>query len=299
MPAAKKYEVPVVGTVVGRWTVVGQEAEVVRGNRHVRCRCSCGEENSIRIDTLMRGGSKGCRSCASSRPRRSDNLDRPDPTPKPIKVPASPLPADYVAVLQSFGDKYRWLLSHYGKSNVKTLPPVADLFPGLNPRWNRTLRADKRETDVQLCRSMAPLSDGAQMEYYGVYAAEGAKAAAKWLSLPRWKRPFRLGKEEDIQTWKLMVHLMMIGRRLLDVNGSYEGLGHLFEVISGHIGASNTRKVQTALGRLGFDLRTGKIDLATPSLPLRFRAPWEPHDPPGPPPEAGPRTELSLEAVAP
>lgn len=62
MPLARR-QIPV-GTVFGRWTVIGAAADrreaVGHLRQHVRCRCGCGTERDVGIAQLRRGGSLSC-----------------------------------------------------------------------------------------------------------------------------------------------------------------------------------------------------------------------------------------------
>lgn len=61
------------GDVFNSWTVVG-EMEPVPGSyalRRARCRCACGVEKPVRVDSLVGGRSRSCRRCASLRGRRT------------------------------------------------------------------------------------------------------------------------------------------------------------------------------------------------------------------------------------
>lgn len=61
------------GDAFNSWTVVGEE-ELVPGSfalRRVRCRCVCGVEKAVRVDSLVAGRSRSCRRCASARGRRT------------------------------------------------------------------------------------------------------------------------------------------------------------------------------------------------------------------------------------
>lgn len=64
-------EVPMIGAIFGRLTVVADAGIVSSRKRAWRCRCSCGRERIVRANNLRSGGSKSCGSCEKSdHPRR-------------------------------------------------------------------------------------------------------------------------------------------------------------------------------------------------------------------------------------
>lgn len=63
---------PEIGTVFGRWTVVGGEVRDGKYNRirRIPCRCECGAEHLVQLRNLLKGSSGGCLRCgiANRRP---------------------------------------------------------------------------------------------------------------------------------------------------------------------------------------------------------------------------------------
>lgn len=58
----KKLEVEI-GTVFGNWTVLGGE-EYRKSNRYIKCRCLCGKEKFVQLNSLKSGDSAKCGTCS-------------------------------------------------------------------------------------------------------------------------------------------------------------------------------------------------------------------------------------------
>lgn len=69
-------EKPSVGEVFGKWTVVELGHKTSGKCAAVRCRCVCGAEHTLQINSLRYGESRGCRKCSGVSKRRLKQGDR-------------------------------------------------------------------------------------------------------------------------------------------------------------------------------------------------------------------------------
>ena len=75
-------------------------------------------------------------------------------------------------------------------------------FPGIGPRLDGRLVLLGRNTDVDLCESLAAVQSDDQREFLDLYLQDPADAK-HWAELPAWKRPIRRGDEQDRLIWRV------------------------------------------------------------------------------------------------
>lgn len=68
--ARKNFEVIQIGDVYGNWTVVDGPTVGSPAHRKWGCRCSCGDYHWVNANSMVRGISTQCLSCASTKPDR-------------------------------------------------------------------------------------------------------------------------------------------------------------------------------------------------------------------------------------
>lgn len=83
---------------------------------------------------------------------------------------------------------------------VAGFPRPSEVFPGLDPDLDAALIRDKRDKDVVLCRAVAAIPRAEQREFLALYLVDPADAA-RWATLPAWKRILRKGDPDDHHIW--------------------------------------------------------------------------------------------------
>lgn len=135
----------ITGQTYGRWTVLGRDRDNPKAGSYWLCRCACGTEKSIRIDTIRGNGSRSC-GCLAAEIQRARITQYPE---WPTRTGAS----SYVVEK----DGKRQTLKEWAKELDIQLPILI-------VRWNRGWSDDEilRPTKSQLEAKLAipdPLFD--------------------------------------------------------------------------------------------------------------------------------------------
>jgi hypothetical protein len=105
-----------------------------------------------------------------------------------------------------------------------TIPLPSVRFPGLLAALDQRLRDHHLDTAVSMCEAIARLDKDDQRDYLELYLKD-PDDAARWASLPSWKRMLRKGDAEDQLIWKFFVSFQLTLALLAKPEGSIDTRG--------------------------------------------------------------------------